>query len=122
MVSDPKWGGEGGILKGSMIGGGSGGGGGPDGPIGYAACALLDFCFLGRLAFAGGIGVMGIIIMGKSAPGGGGGGPDVEKLGAGGRGGGSGIGHMCIMTFHPGCTIYSHICGRTISPLGPTRS
>lgn len=43
--------------------------------------------------------------------GGGGGGPD-----------GSGIGHMCMVTFQPGLTKDSQTCGRTIWPPGPTRS
>jgi hypothetical protein len=39
-----------------------------------------------------------------------------------GDGGGSGIGHICIVTAQSGWIIVSHTCGSIISPSGPTRS
>jgi len=42
--------------------------------------------------------------------------------GAFGGGGGSGIGHMCIVMAQSGWIMVSQTCGKMISPSGPTRS
>lgn len=36
--------------------------------------------------------------------------------------GGSGVGHICIVTTQSGWTAVSHSCGRMTSSSGPTRS